>query len=149
MRILIADDESIYRDLLAGIISRWPEHQVTVVENGLEAWKRLDEPGSFFDVVFLDIKMPGLNGLEVLQRIRGTPKLLQTAIVLCTSHGDYVTISKAVQLRANHILIKPPTAATIAEKLRMISMLSAQSNAGSNALPQPPADGNLTTDSLP
>ena len=133
MKILIADDESIYRELLAGILARWPEHQVSMVENGLDAWQRLDDPRRCFDIVFLDIKMPGLDGLEVLRRVRSTAMLVNTAIVICTSHNDRETISKAIQLGAKHFIVKPPTEATIAEKLRLIGLMIAQRPKAINA----------------
>lgn len=128
MKILIADDESIHRELLSGIIAQWPEHQVTAVENGLDAWQLLDDPRRYFDVVFLDIKMPGLTGLEVMKRVRGSPMIQNTAIVICTSHNDLGTISKVIQLGAKHFIVKPCTEATVAEKLRLIASMIAESS---------------------
>lgn len=127
MKILIADDESIYRELLAGIIAQWPEHQVTVVGDGLAAWQLLDDPRRYFDVVFLDIKMPGLTGMEVLKRAHFSPMLQGTAIILCTSVNDLATIAKAIQLGAKHFVVKPYTEATIAAKLQLISSINMES----------------------
>jgi len=126
MKILIADDESIYRELLAGIIAQWPEHQVTVAENGLEAWQLLDDPRHFFDLVFLDIKMPGLSGLEVLKRVRATPMLQHTVVVMCTSISDRQTILKAVHFGTKHYIVKPYNEAIIAGKLRLVSLMISQ-----------------------
>jgi len=70
MNILIADDEALHRELLAGILAQWPEHTVTLAEDGLAAWRLLTDPKRLFDLVFLDVKMPRLGGLELLQRLR-------------------------------------------------------------------------------
>lgn len=129
MKILIADDEYLYRELLAGIVAQRPDDQATTVEDGLAAWQLLDDPRRFFDVVFLDIKMPGLDGLEVLRRVRSSPMLQNTAIIICTSHKDLGTISKAIQLGAKHFIIKPYTEVAIAQKLRQIGLAIAQASA--------------------
>lgn len=125
MKILIADDESLYRELLAAIIAQWPEHQATAVDNGLDAWQLLDDPRRFFDAVFLDIKMPGLTGLEVLKKVKANPLLQNTAIIVCTSQNDRETISKAIQLGAKHFIVKPCTETTVADKLRAIGLVPA------------------------
>ena len=123
MNILIADDELLYRELLAAIIDQWPEHQATVVDNGLDAWRLLDDPRRFFDVVFLDIKMPGLSGLEVLKKVRSNPLLVNTAIIIFTAYNDQVTIEKAIRLGAKHFILKPCTEATVADKLRSLGLV--------------------------
>ena len=68
-RVLIAEDEPLMRDrLLAMLAQVWPQAQVVMVaENGVDAWDGFLEHAP--DVVFLDIRMPGLSGLEVAERI--------------------------------------------------------------------------------
>jgi len=118
MNILIAEDEHLHRDLLAGILAQWPEHQVTMVADGLAAWDLLTDPKRLFDVVFLDVKMPKLGGLELLQRLRESALRRSSKFVMCTCVDDRATISKAVLLGVKRYLIKPCSSAAIAETLR-------------------------------
>ena len=66
---IIADDEEAPREQLRLVLEKqWPDAQVVcVAENGVDAWDGFLEHEP--DVCFLDIRMPGLNGLEVAQRI--------------------------------------------------------------------------------
>lgn len=83
-RILIAEDEPLMRERLLGMLAdAWPEAEVVVVaENGNDAWDGFLEHEP--DVVFLDIRMPGLSGLEVAERI-GT----SAHIVFVTAYDQY------------------------------------------------------------
>jgi DNA-binding LytR/AlgR family response regulator len=84
MTILIADDEEGPRaQLRAALASVWPDATVVAeCANGIDAWDAFleHEPA----VCFLDIRMPGLSGIEVAQRIGG-----RVAVVFVTAHGDH------------------------------------------------------------
>ena len=121
MKILIADDELNSREVLAAIIKKRPEHHVTVVEDGAAGWAMLNDTGRSFDVAFLDVQMPGMGGLELLQRLKESPFYRSVQVVLCTASKDRPTIAKAIQLGARHYLVKPCTEAAIADKLRQIA----------------------------
>jgi DNA-binding response OmpR family regulator len=82
-RILMAEDEENISDFVSRGLSDF-NYSVTVVSNGLEAWQKLDA-GEQFDLVMLDIRMPGMTGLEVCQRLRARfgysiPVLMLTAL---------------------------------------------------------------------
>ncbi|MDY5034353.1 MAG: response regulator transcription factor [Prevotella sp.] len=82
-RILMAEDEENISDFVSRGLKNF-DYDVTVVDNGMEAWRLLEE-GSRFDLVMLDIRMPGLTGLEVCRRIRErfgytVPVLMLTAL---------------------------------------------------------------------
>lgn len=79
----MAEDEENISDFVSRGLSDF-EYDVTVVGNGLDAWKKLEAEGPF-DLVMLDIRMPGMTGLEVCQKIRerfgyDTPVLMLTAL---------------------------------------------------------------------
>ena len=118
MNILIAEDEALHRELLAEIIAQWPEHTVTLAEDGQAAWTLLTDSKRLFDLVFLDIKMPRLGGLELLQRLREAAIRRSAKFVICTAVNDRATISKAILLGAKRYLIKPCTATVVGETLR-------------------------------
>jgi CheY-like chemotaxis protein len=119
MRILIADDDPVSRTVLAKIISAHPEHTTTTVEDGAAAWGLLDDPGRSFDVLFLDLSMPKMDGFELLKRIRDNRLLLKSLeVVLCTAANDRESVIKAATLGARHYIVKPCTEAVVMAKLR-------------------------------
>jgi CheY-like chemotaxis protein len=124
MNILIAEDEVLHRDLLTSILARWPEHQITLAEDGLAALHLLSDPKRLFDLVFLDVRMPKLGGLELLQRLREGTLRRSAKFVICTAVNDRATISKAILLGAKRYIIKPCTGAVVAETLRQVSSSS-------------------------
>lgn len=99
-RILIAEDEPLMRErLLAALAKAWPDAEVaTVAENGNDAWDGYLEHEP--DVVFLDIRMPGLSGLEVAERIAG-----RAHVVFVTAYDQYAV--DAFEAGAVGYLLKP------------------------------------------
>lgn len=124
MRILIADDDPTSLKLLAKIMETMPEHSVTTVADGATAWQLLDDPGRSFDVAFLDLNMPHLDGFELLGRIRQSPILKSLEVVLVTAAADRTTVIKAAQLGARHFLVKPCSIAAVAAKLKQFQPVS-------------------------
>ena len=120
MNILIAEDEALHRDLLATILTQWPEHKVTMAEDGQAAWSLLTDPKRIFDLVFLDVKMPKLGGLELLQHLREATVRRTAKFVMCTCVNDRATISKAILLGAKRYIVKPCSKAVVAETLRQV-----------------------------
>ncbi len=121
MNILIADDEPRYRDLMRHLFEKWPEHQLTLAEDGREAWELLDDPKRWFDVAILDMNMPKWTGLDVLKRLRESPLHCSVEPVICTALNDRETITQAIALGVKHYIVKPWTESHITEKLRQIA----------------------------
>jgi CheY-like chemotaxis protein len=102
MRILIVDDEVEVARVLADAVER-QGHAATLAHRGDEAlaiWAR-DRP----DAVFLDVRMPGLDGIEVLRRIRDSDPRLP--VVLITGHAEPPDLDAARQLGVTEIIEKP------------------------------------------
>jgi DNA-binding NtrC family response regulator len=102
LRILFADDEAHLRDLMQMELPRLG-HEVTVCPDGVAAIKAL-EKGSF-DVALLDIKMPGLTGIEVLAKVRQASP--ETQVIIMTGHATVDTAVQALRLGAFDYLTKP------------------------------------------
>jgi two-component system, NtrC family, nitrogen regulation response regulator GlnG len=102
-RILVADDEPAMRWLLERLL-RQAGHAVTVVEDGPAALEAAARPEPF-DIAFLDIRMPGLDGLEVLSRLRAASP--DTAVIVMTAHGSVRAAVEAMQRGAYDYLAKP------------------------------------------
>jgi DNA-binding LytR/AlgR family response regulator len=119
-RVLVAEDEPLMRErLLALLQTSWPEAQVVLVaENGNDAWDGFLEHEP--EVVFLDIRMPGLSGLEVAERIG---KLAH--IVFVTAYDQYAV--DAFDAGAVDYLLKPVEADRLAKAVgRIREKLSAR-----------------------
>jgi DNA-binding NtrC family response regulator len=102
LRILFADDEAHLRDLMQMELPRMG-HEVTVCPDGAAAVKAL-EKGSY-DAALLDLKMPGMTGIEVLGRIRQVSP--ETQVVILTGQASVDTAVQALRLGAFDYLTKP------------------------------------------
>ncbi|HXY38441.1 MAG TPA: sigma-54 dependent transcriptional regulator [Vicinamibacteria bacterium] len=102
LRILIVDDETIVRDSL-GAWFRQDGHQVDVAESAKDALRKVS--GNRYDIAFLDIKMPGMDGLELQTRLAAADPEL--TIVLMTAYASVETAVKAMKAGAYDYIVKP------------------------------------------
>jgi phosphoserine phosphatase RsbU/P len=102
--LLIVDDEELNRDGLARRLQKH-DYQVTVAKGGREAIELLG--GRPFDLVLLDIMMPGMNGLEVLKFLRRVDSLIDLPIIMVTAKGESEDMVEALELGANDYVTKP------------------------------------------
>ena len=100
--ILVADDEKSIRDSIK-LILEYQKYTVLFAENGEQALKIVQEFP--VDAVLLDIKMPGLDGIEVLRRIRETAPALP--VIMISGHGTFETAVEATKIGAFDYLPKP------------------------------------------
>jgi len=102
MNILIVDDEPEVAEVLAKSLNR-QGHRTTVVHSGADALKAVN--GAAPDAMFLDISMPGMNGLDVLSQLRKTKPSL--AVVVITGHATPDEIDEVKRLGAVDVIPKP------------------------------------------
>lgn len=105
MKILIAEDDLISRMMLEKILTRWG-HEVTAVEDGLEAWDALQQPGAP-RLALLDWEMPGLDGVELCQRLHNSPETRSVYVVLITAHNRDSAVIEKIRAVADGYLAKP------------------------------------------
>ncbi|MFZ6681219.1 LytR/AlgR family response regulator transcription factor [Undibacterium sp. Tian12W] len=112
-RALIVEDEPLLRaELMDQLSVLWPELQIAgQVENGIEAVAGIDALKP--DIVFLDIQMPGLNGMEVARHI---PESCQ--VVFVTAHAEYALA--AFDAGASDYLVKPLTTVRLLQTIRRL-----------------------------
>ena len=101
-RVLIADDEESIRIVLRETLEE-EGCEVTDVDNGSDALDALTAED--FQLAFLDIRMPGLTGLELLDRVRAAQ--IQTAIVIMTAQNTFDNAVEAMRHGALEYLVKP------------------------------------------
>ena len=103
MRVIIADDHRIVRDGLRLILAHDPDISIVAeVEDGASLLEALVTTPA--DVVLLDVKMPGLSGLDVLEHLQTMP--LDVKVVILSMHDDPVYVKRAVELGASGYLLK-------------------------------------------
>jgi DNA-binding NtrC family response regulator len=103
MRILVVDDEKIKRITLADDLAA-QGHEVVAAADGEEALEKL--AARSFDVVVTDLKMPKLDGIELLKRIKQGP-LAAIEVIMMTAYGSIPVAVEAVKLGAFDFLTKP------------------------------------------
>ena len=104
MRILIIDDERAIRYSLKEILEM-EEYQVETAENGAEGIEKAEKEK--FDAIFCDIKMPGMDGMELLQMIKNDELLENVPIVMISGHGNIETAVDAIKKGAFDFIMKP------------------------------------------
>src|SRR5262245_54560839 len=102
--LLIVDDEELNRDALGRRLERH-HYDVAAAESGRRAIELLG--ARRFDLVLLDIMMPGMNGLEVLKFLRRVDSLIDLPIIMVTAKGSTEDMVEALELGANDYVTKP------------------------------------------
>jgi len=102
--LLVVDDNEMNRDMLSRRLAR-RGHTVDVAEDGLRALEMIEKTG--YDVVLLDIMMPGIDGYETLERIRSTRDSGDLPVIMATAKDASEDVVAALKIGANDYVTKP------------------------------------------
>jgi class 3 adenylate cyclase len=102
--ILVVDDDRVNRTLLARTLAG-SGHEVGTAEDGREALERL-RSGSW-DVVLLDVVMPELDGMSVLEEMKADPALREVPVIMISALDDFDSVVRCIELGAEDYLPKP------------------------------------------
>jgi len=102
MRIMIVDDELVVRESLYHWLSR-EGYDAEAAASGSEALQKLEK--KHFDTLFVDMKMPGMSGFNLLEKVKQTYP--DTAVVIITAYGSIDTAVEAMKIGASDYLLKP------------------------------------------
>ncbi len=123
-QILIIDDDQRMLDALRrSLHDQRDDWTMTFVRQPEKAWEQLLEAA--YDAVVTDIKMPGLNGLDLLERIRKTDKTKHVPVVVLTGLNDQDLKEKALNLGAIDLLNKPVEPRQLIARLRNMLQVKA------------------------
>ncbi len=103
-RILVVDDTDYNREVMVRILER-EGHRVATAGDGGEALRRLREES--WDLVLLDVMMPGLDGVQVLETLRDDEQLRHIPVIMLSALTDQERIVQCIQLGAEDYLPKP------------------------------------------
>jgi len=101
-RILVVDDEQLIRDLLKRILDN-RGYEVVVASDGIEALRKIKE--AYFDLMIMDLKMPRMAGMELLERVRRIKEDL--LVIVITGHGTIETAKEAMKQGCVDYITKP------------------------------------------
>lgn len=127
MKTLIVDDEPVIRALLQKIVRELGEYEA--VDNGraaINAFKKAWQDWSPFNLITLDISMPGMGGTDVLSEIRGMEKEKEVSkenrakILMLTSTSNKDTIVSCIKAGCDDYIVKPFDGKTIIEKIEKV-----------------------------
>jgi two-component system, chemotaxis family, chemotaxis protein CheY len=118
MKFLVVDDFSTMRRIVRNLLKELGYTNVDEAEDGAVALQKLQ--GGGFDFVVTDWNMPNMTGIELLQAIRTSPQLKELPVLMITAEAKKENIIMAAQAGASGYIVKPFTAATLAEKMAKI-----------------------------
>ena len=130
-RILVVDDDPILREF-ASVYLTTPMSTVALAPDASTALDLLAREQ--FDVALIDIDMPGMDGFELIECIRGQEKLRNLPIVMVTGREDIVSIDRAYAVGATSFVTKPVNWRQLSHQLRYVIRAGKQQSAA--ALPQ-------------
>jgi signal transduction histidine kinase/CheY-like chemotaxis protein len=119
--LLIIDDNATNRRILFELTRQWKmEPQVCDSgESGLAELSRAAYAGTPYRLVLLDEQMPGIDGLAVLERIRGNPVLLSPVVMMLTSCDQVTSAARCRQMGVDTYLIKPINSSDLLGSIRL------------------------------
>lgn len=105
--VLLVDDESLNLEILAEYFAGERGFVLHTADSGEAAWEKLSAPAQAFDLVLLDRMMPGLDGIGLLQRIKGDPRLADIPVILQTAANSPSEVREGLEAGAYYYLTKP------------------------------------------
>ena len=115
--LLVVDDNEMNRDLLSRRL-RKKGHRVAVADGGAAALEMIGAES--FDLVLLDIMMPGIDGMEVLERIRGEHDPDELPVIMATAKSESEYIVAALKIGANDYVTKPYNPQELSARIRRL-----------------------------
>ncbi len=104
-RILIVEDSPTMRQLLVFALKRLKGFEIVEAQDGMDGLRKVTS--DHFDLAFVDINMPVMDGLKLISLIRGEPSLAAMPICVITTEGAQEDRERAISLGANEYLTKP------------------------------------------
>ena len=114
MKILLVDDSETMRSIWKKVLTGLDQVQTTEAADGLEALQAIEDHGPF-DVLLVDWKMPNMDGLELVQKIRATDRT--TPIIMVSTEAQKDRIIQAIKAGVNNYVVQPFTPDALLTKI--------------------------------
>lgn len=125
--ILVVDDSKVMRDMVVACLRAISGTTFVHASTGLEAIERLSL--SPFDLMVLDLNMPDVGGIEVLEFVRSQDRLRALPVLIVTTRGDEESRERVLRAGATAFLAKPFTPDAIIAQVRALLPQTAESRA--------------------
>jgi len=143
-QVLVADDDPLANRLVVSALNQ-AQLQARSTEDPLVAWEWLQR--DHYDLVLLDIEMPGLNGFELCKRLRALPGYDKTPVIYVTSHTDFEHRAQSTLSGGDDLIAKPILPMELAAKVVM-HLLKNQMPSDAGVLVSNKAIGPLTREKV-
>lgn len=119
-RVLVVDDMLTMRKIVSKILKEIGFTDITEAVDGTAAWQSIEGANPSFGLVISDWNMPNCTGLDLLRRVRGSPKFAPLPFILVTAEAEQHQILEAVKAGVSHYVTKPFTAELLREKIEQV-----------------------------
>jgi two-component system chemotaxis response regulator CheY len=116
--VLVVDDSKVMREMVVACLRAHGGLKFTHAASGLEAIEQLSLAP--FDLVVLDLNMPDIGGIEVVEFVRSQDTLRQLPIIVVTTRGDEASRSRALEAGASRFMTKPFTPEALLSEVRAL-----------------------------
>jgi two-component system chemotaxis response regulator CheY len=116
--VLVVDDSKVMRDMVAACLKVNPALVVSQASSGLEAIEKLSLQQ--FDALVLDLNMPDIGGIEVVEFVRSQDRLRALPIVIVTTRGDETSRTNVMRAGATRYVTKPFTPDAILHEVNAV-----------------------------
>jgi len=113
--LLVVDDTPIIRGIISGILEPFDLKNIIPAGNGEEAWEIMQRQA--VDIVVADWLMPGVNGLELLRKMRSDDRYAQTPFIMITGMPDKRVVVEAMKLKVTDFMVKPIESTQLKQKI--------------------------------
>ena len=104
-RVMVVDDTDVHRNAIAGLLRRHGYEAQTAGDAG-DAMRLLQEGEQTPDLILVDVKMPGVSGLDLLEMLQDDPRFRPVPVVMLTGYSDTHCLNRAAQLGAKRCMVK-------------------------------------------
>lgn len=116
--VLVVDDSKVMRDMIVACLRPHGSLNFTQAASGLEAIEKLSlKP---YQLLVLDLNMPDIGGIEVVEFVRGQDSLKQLPIIVVTTRGDEASKKRALETGASRFMTKPFTPEALLSEVRTL-----------------------------
>jgi two-component system chemotaxis response regulator CheY len=115
---LVVDDSKVMREMVVACLRAHGDLAFTHAASGLEAIERLSLKQ--FDLLVLDLNMPDIGGIEVVEFVRGQDTLRALPIIVVTTRGDDASRARALEVGASRFMTKPFTPEALLAEVRTL-----------------------------
>lgn len=119
-RVLVVDDMSTMRKIVAKILKELGFTDISEAADGAQAWEAIHSASSPFGLVVSDWNMPNTTGLDLLKRVRADQRFKKTPFVLVTAEAEQHQVAEAIKSGVDQYVVKPFSKEQLQAKLESV-----------------------------